>query len=68
MGNFDDMKQIDISDISDIDLDNLPDGATYIFEDGTPVAVLMSIEYYKYLEHLMDVLKDKILGVQKKNE
>lgn len=54
------MNKIDMQDIPDLDLEDLPDGANYIFRDGLPVAVLLNIEYYKYLEHLMFKLRDKI--------
>lgn len=59
-----DIKQIDVYDIPNMDLDDLPDGANYIFEDGTPAAVIMNIEYYKYLEHLMSTLRDKIQNLE----
>lgn len=64
MSDFNDIQEIDVHDIPNMDLDELPDGANYIFEDGTPVAVIMNIEYYKYLEYLMNTLKDTILNTE----
>ena len=53
-------------ELSDMDLESLPDGANYIINnDMKPVGVVMSIEYYKYLEQLMFKLRDKIVSLSK---
>lgn len=59
-------KAINLFDIDRTDFTKLPDGANYIIDnDMKPVAVVMSIKYYRYLEHLMFKLKDKIVSVNK---
>jgi len=63
---MDDKKRINIEDLSDLDFDNLPDGANYVYDGDKPVAVLMNIKYYKYLEQLMSVLR-KNLEVKNEN-
>jgi hypothetical protein len=60
-------KIINLFDIERTDFTNLPDGANYIINnDMKPVAVVMSVEYYKYLEQLMFKLRDKIVNVSKR--
>ena len=55
-------KAISISELADIDLESLPDGANYIVDSkDKPVGVYMNIQYYKYLESLIIKLKDKLV-------
>jgi PHD/YefM family antitoxin component YafN of YafNO toxin-antitoxin module len=57
---------IKLSEIDELNFNNIPDGANYIIDrDNKPVAVLMSVKYYKYLEQLMFKVKDKILAQNK---
>jgi hypothetical protein len=57
---------INLFEIDKVDFDNIPDGANYIIDNNNkPIAVLMSAEYYSYLEQLMFKLRDKIVGLDK---
>ena len=58
--------EINLFEINKVDFNNIPDGVNYIINnDMKQVAVLMSAEYYKYLEDLMFKLRDKIVNLNK---
>ena len=57
---------INISELPNINIENLPDGANYVVNNnGEIVGVIMNIKYYRYLEQLMIKLKDKITNSNK---
>ena len=54
-------KKIKVSELSELDLSSLPDGANYILdENNKPVGVILSFQYYKYLESLMVRVKEHL--------
>ena len=58
--------EINLFEINRVDFNNIPNGANYIINnDMKRVAVLMNIEYYKYLEDLMLKLRDKLANLSK---
>ena len=47
-------------DLVNLYLSRLPDGPTNIIDGGRIAAVLMTIEYYEYLENLVFELRDRL--------
>lgn len=55
-------KVINLSEIDTVDFNQIPDGVNFVIDDDMrPVAVLMSAQYYEYIEQLMFKLKDKLI-------
>jgi len=58
-------KKINKKDLSDLELDSLPDGFAIVFEDDKPVGAIIKYEYYKYIQWLIGKVKEY---VSNKNE
>lgn len=60
------MLPITIDNIGEIELDKLPRGAHMVMDGDQPVAVLMSAEYYAYIQSVLKethkLVKDKVSG------
>ena len=48
-----------------IDYNTLPDGANLLFENDKPVAVVMNIKYYAYIQALLSKVKEAIDAASK---
>ncbi len=53
-------KNINIKDMSDLVIDDLPDGFSIIFDGDKPVAALLKYEYYQYLSRLLSKVKEYV--------
>ena len=54
------MNKLDLKDLSDLDVNDLQDGFSIIFDDETPVAAIASYEYYRYLSDLINKVKEYV--------
>ncbi len=53
-------KKFDIKDLSDLAIDDLPDGFSIIFDGDKPVVAILKYEYYQYLSRLLSKVKEYV--------
>lgn len=58
--------KIDIKDLSDLDINDLPDGFAIIFDGDKPVGAITKYKYYQYLTQLISKVKEHILKPKEK--
>lgn len=53
-------KKIDIKDLPDLVIEELPNGFSIIFEGDKPVAAIAKYEYYQYINKLISKVKEYV--------
>jgi len=58
------INKIEKKNLSDLDINGLPNGFAIIFEDGKPVGTIMKYDYYQYITKLIAKVKVYISHVK----
>ncbi len=53
-------KKLNKKDLSDFDIESLPDGFAIIFENDKPVGAIVKYKYYQYLTWLLNKVKEHV--------
>jgi len=59
------INKIDVSELSDLDPNQLPEGFSIIFEDGKPIGAISTYKYYQYITKVIEKVKGYVEKINK---